>query len=44
MAGYVLDTNHRRWIVVMMVNHANPGIVNATQAAQDALLAWVQAR
>ena len=44
MAGYVLDTNHRRWIVVMMVNPANPGIVNATQAAQDALLAWVQAR
>ncbi|MCF8178560.1 MAG: D-alanyl-D-alanine carboxypeptidase/D-alanyl-D-alanine-endopeptidase [Sulfuritalea sp.] len=38
IAGYVLDTNGRRWIVVFFVNHANAG--NA-QAAQDALLDWV---
>lgn len=38
VAGYVLDQNGRRWVVVMMVNHAN---ANATQAAQDALLNWV---
>lgn len=35
MAGYVLDANGRRWIVVMVVNHANAVL---TQGAQDALL------
>ena len=38
MAGYVLDRNGHRHIVVMIVNH--PEAVNA-QAAQDALLEWV---
>ena len=38
IAGYVLDTTGRRWIVVFFINHANAG--NA-QAAQDALLDWV---
>ena len=41
IAGYVLDQNGRRWIVVMMANHAN---AVQTQAAQDALLNWVYAR
>ena len=41
IAGYVLDQSGRRWIVVMMVNHAN---AVQTQAAQDALLNWVYAR
>ncbi len=35
MAGYVLDTNGRRWMVVMLINHPNAPL---TQAAQDALL------
>ena len=35
MAGYVLDSNGRRWMVVMLVNHPNAALA---QAAQDALL------
>jgi serine-type D-Ala-D-Ala carboxypeptidase/endopeptidase (penicillin-binding protein 4) len=38
IAGYVLDRNGRQQIVVFLINHAN---VQAAQAAQDALLAWV---
>ena len=41
MAGFVLDQNNRRWVVVMIVNHPNALL---TQPAQDALLAWVYAR
>ena len=41
IAGYVLDKNGRRWIVVFFVNHANAG---GAQAAQDALLQWVYER
>ena len=37
-AGYVLDRQGRRQVVVMIVNHAN---AVATQPAHDALLAWV---
>ncbi len=40
MAGYVLDQSGKRWVVVMMVNHNNALL---TQAAQDALIAWVYA-
>lgn len=40
-AGFVLDRRGRRWIVVMIVNHANAG---ATQPAMDALLEWVVGR
>ncbi len=40
IAGWVLDRNGRRWIVVFFVNHANAG---GAQAAQDALLEWVYA-
>ncbi|MEO5693847.1 MAG: D-alanyl-D-alanine carboxypeptidase/D-alanyl-D-alanine-endopeptidase [Usitatibacter sp.] len=36
-AGYVLDSQGRRWIVVMLVNHPN---ANATQPAIDALVEW----
>lgn len=38
MAGYVLDANGRRWMVVMIVNHLNAPL---TQAAQDALLSAI---
>ncbi|HEX4857928.1 MAG TPA: D-alanyl-D-alanine carboxypeptidase/D-alanyl-D-alanine-endopeptidase [Usitatibacteraceae bacterium] len=38
LAGFVLDQNGRRWIVVLMINHDNAGLA---QAAQDALLKWV---
>lgn len=38
IAGFVLDRQGRRQIVVFLVNHAN---AQAAQAAQDALLAWV---
>lgn len=40
IAGYVLDSSGKRWSVVMIVNHPN---ATQTQAAQDALLAWVYA-
>jgi D-alanyl-D-alanine carboxypeptidase/D-alanyl-D-alanine-endopeptidase (penicillin-binding protein 4) len=38
IAGYVLDRNARRHVVVFFVNHANAG---AGQAAQDTVLRWV---
>jgi D-alanyl-D-alanine carboxypeptidase/D-alanyl-D-alanine-endopeptidase (penicillin-binding protein 4) len=38
MAGYLLDHEGRRWVVVFVVNHANAG---ASRAAQDALLEWL---
>lgn len=41
VAGFVRDAQGRRWIVVLMINHANAPL---TQAAQDALLAWVFSR
>ena len=41
IAGYVLDKNGQRSIVVFFVNHPNAG---AAQAAQDALLQWVHER
>jgi len=41
IAGYVLDAQGRRVVVVFIVNHANTG--NA-QPVQDALLKWVHAR
>jgi D-alanyl-D-alanine carboxypeptidase/D-alanyl-D-alanine-endopeptidase (penicillin-binding protein 4) len=41
IAGYVLDGQGRRVVVVLIVNHANAG--NA-QPVQDALLKWVHAR
>lgn len=37
VAGYVLDPEGRRWIVVMMINHARAG---AAQGALDALVEW----
>jgi len=39
VAGYVLDAHGRRWIVVMVMNHAN---ANGAQSAIDALVEWVQ--
>ena len=39
VAGYVLDARGRRWVVVMIVNHAN---ANRAQPALDALVEWVQ--
>ena len=38
VAGYVLDRNGRRHVVVFFVNHPNAG---ASQPAQDALLRWI---
>jgi D-alanyl-D-alanine carboxypeptidase/D-alanyl-D-alanine-endopeptidase (penicillin-binding protein 4) len=38
MAGYVLDARGHRWVVVMILNHAN---ANAAQPALDALVEWV---
>ena len=38
MAGYVLARNGRRYVVVMIVNHAK---APESDAAMDALLAWV---
>lgn len=38
VAGYVLDKDNKRQVVVMMVNHAKAG---ASKAAQDALIEWV---
>jgi D-alanyl-D-alanine carboxypeptidase/D-alanyl-D-alanine-endopeptidase (penicillin-binding protein 4) len=41
LAGYVLDRSGRRWVVVMLVNHAN---ANRAQDALDALVEWVSER
>ena len=41
VAGFVIDTRGRRWIVVMMVNHARAG---AAQPALDALVEWIHNR
>jgi len=38
IAGYVLDANGHRHVLVMMVNHANAA---ASKSAQDALIEWV---
>ena len=38
IAGYVLDANNHRHVLVMMVNHANAA---ASKNAQDALIEWV---
>lgn len=38
LAGYVLAKNGKRYVLVMMVNHANAA---GTKKAQDALLEWV---
>ena len=38
LAGYVLDRNGRRQIVVMLVNHPN---AHQADVAQDAFLSWV---
>jgi D-alanyl-D-alanine carboxypeptidase/D-alanyl-D-alanine-endopeptidase (penicillin-binding protein 4) len=43
MAGYLLDRQGRRVIVVMLHNHPRLGTANA-EAVQDALLHWVYAR
>ena len=37
IAGYVLDANNHRHVLVMMVNHANAG---ASKNAQNALIEW----
>jgi serine-type D-Ala-D-Ala carboxypeptidase/endopeptidase (penicillin-binding protein 4) len=39
IAGYVLDRSGKRVALVFIVNHPNAG---ASQAAQDALLRWIQ--
>jgi serine-type D-Ala-D-Ala carboxypeptidase/endopeptidase (penicillin-binding protein 4) len=41
IAGYVLDRQGRRWIVVMIINHDN---AQAAAPALEALVDWVQAR
>lgn len=38
IAGYVLDANDHRHVLVMMVNHPK---ASASKAAQDALIEWV---
>jgi len=38
LAGYVLDKNGKRWVVVFLINHHN---ATAAQPAMDALLQWV---
>lgn len=41
MAGYVQGQNGKQWIVVFFINHPNAA---AGQAAQDALIEWLQRR
>jgi serine-type D-Ala-D-Ala carboxypeptidase/endopeptidase (penicillin-binding protein 4) len=38
VAGYVLDEQGRRWVVVFIANHS---LAAATKSAQDALLEWL---
>jgi D-alanyl-D-alanine carboxypeptidase/D-alanyl-D-alanine-endopeptidase (penicillin-binding protein 4) len=40
IAGYVLDAHGRRWLVVMLVNHAQAGSAPVREA-MDALVEWV---
>jgi D-alanyl-D-alanine carboxypeptidase/D-alanyl-D-alanine-endopeptidase (penicillin-binding protein 4) len=40
-AGYVLDAQGRRWVLVMIMNHPQ---ANGAQAALDALVEWVHDR
>ncbi len=40
-AGYVLDAQGRRWVLVMIMNHPQ---ANRAQAALDALVEWVHDR
>jgi D-alanyl-D-alanine carboxypeptidase/D-alanyl-D-alanine-endopeptidase (penicillin-binding protein 4) len=39
MAGYVEDGSGKKWVVVFIINHAHAA---HGQAAQDALIAWLQ--
>ena len=39
MAGYVMDHDGRRWIIVAMINH--PHVRQRGMPAQDALLVWL---
>ena len=41
LAGYLLDREGRRWVVVFLINHARAA---EARAAQDALLEWLYAR
>ncbi len=41
MAGYLLDAEGRRWVVVFMVNHPR---ASASRPAQEALLEWIHGR
>ena len=41
IAGFMLDAQGRRWVVVSIVNHPNAA---NSQAAQDALLSWLHQR
>jgi D-alanyl-D-alanine carboxypeptidase/D-alanyl-D-alanine-endopeptidase (penicillin-binding protein 4) len=41
IAGYLLDAQGQRWVVVSIVNHPNAA---SAQDAQDALLAWLYHR
>jgi len=41
IAGFLLDAQGRRWVVVSIVNHPNAG---GAQGAQDALLNWLYQR
>lgn len=38
IAGYILDAQNKRYVVVMMVNHVNAA---ASKMAQDSLMEWV---
>ena len=38
IAGYVLDQNNKRYVVVMLVNHTKAVV---SKAAQDSLIEWV---
>jgi D-alanyl-D-alanine carboxypeptidase/D-alanyl-D-alanine-endopeptidase (penicillin-binding protein 4) len=38
IAGYVLDANNHRYVLVMLVNHPKAA---ASKNAQDALIEWV---
>jgi len=41
IAGFMLDAQGRRWVVVSIVNHSNAA---SAQGAQDALLSWLYQR
>jgi D-alanyl-D-alanine carboxypeptidase/D-alanyl-D-alanine-endopeptidase (penicillin-binding protein 4) len=43
VAGFVLGTSGRRYVLIAIANHPAPGVANAARPVFDALIDWTQA-